>query len=111
VGYGTPVLNVSFEVERGGIVGILGPNGCGKSTLLRTLANILKPIRGTAYIDGREIFKLKPIELAKKMSVMLTERSDVGYLTAFDVVALGRYPYSDIFGRLREGRRFHTRVP
>lgn len=102
MGYSTPVLSVSFEVEGGWIVGILGPNGCGKSTLLRTLANMLKPIRGTAYIDEKEVFKLKPIELAKKMSVMLTERSDVGYLTAFDVVALGRYPYSDVFGRLSE---------
>ncbi len=92
----------SFKVERGEIVGILGPNGCGKSTLLKTLANILRPISGTAYIDGKEIFKLKPSELAKKMSIMLTERSDVGYLTAFDVVALGRHPHSGIFGRLNE---------
>ena len=60
MGYNTPVLNVSFEVERGEVIGILGPNGCGKSTLLRTLANMLKPIGGKAYIDGREIFKLKP---------------------------------------------------
>lgn len=103
VGYAAPILsNFSFRVERGEIVGILGPNGCGKSTLLKTLANLLKPISGTAYIDGKDIFRLKPLELARKMSVMLTERSDVGYLTAFDVVALGRYPYSDAFGRLSE---------
>ncbi len=90
----------NFTVNRGEIVGILGPNGCGKSTLLKTLANILKPIAGTAFIDGKKVFTMKPVEIAKKMSVMFTERGDVGFLTAFDVVALGRYPYSDAFGRL-----------
>lgn len=43
---------------------------------------------------------MKPAELAKKMSVMFTERGDVGFLTVFDIVALGRYPYSGVFGKL-----------
>ena len=103
VGYVGEVLrNVSIEVPPGEILGILGPNGSGKTTLLKTLASILKPIRGVVYLDGREVHRLKPTELAKKLSVMLTEKVDTGFLTAFDIVSLGRYSYSNIFGRLSE---------
>jgi len=103
VGYVGEVLrNVSIEVSPGEILGILGPNGSGKTTLLKTLASILKPIRGVVYLDGGEVHRLKPIELAKKLSVMLTEKVGTGFLTAFDIVSLGRYPYSNIFGRLNE---------
>ncbi|RLI22035.1 ABC transporter ATP-binding protein [Candidatus Bathyarchaeota archaeon] len=103
VGYVSEVLrNVSIEVAPGEILGILGPNGSGKTTLLKTLASILKPIQGVVYIDGKEVHRLKPVELAKKLSVTLTEKIDTGFLTAFDIVSLGRYPYSNIFGRLSE---------
>lgn len=103
VGYVSEVLgNVSIEIAPGEILGILGPNGSGKTTLLKTLASILKPIKGVVYLDGKEVHRLKPIELAKKLSVTLTEKVDTGFLTAFDVVSLGRYPYSNIFGKLDE---------
>ena len=103
VGYVGEVLrNVSIEVPPGEILGILGPNGSGKTTLLKTLASILKPIRGVVYLDGREVHRLKPTELAKKLSVMLTEKVDTGFLTAFDIVSLGRYPYLNVFGKLGE---------
>ncbi len=103
VGYISEVLrDVSIEINPGEILGILGPNGSGKTTLLKTLASILKPIRGVVYLDGREVHRLKPIELAKKLSVVLTERVDTGFLTSFDIVSLGRYPYSNVFGKLGE---------
>ncbi len=91
-----------MKIEKGEVLGILGPNGCGKSTLLKTLADILKPIVGAVLIDEKEVSGMSSSELAKKMSVMFTERGDLGFLTAFDVVALGRYPYLDHFGRLSD---------
>ena len=101
MGYSSPVLSgLNIEVRKGEILGVLGPNGSGKSTLLKTLMNALKPITGTAFVDGSEIYRLKPDKLARKMSIMLTDRVEVGFLTGYEVVALGRYPYIDAFGRL-----------
>jgi ABC-type Mn2+/Zn2+ transport system ATPase subunit len=49
LGYGRQVIvrNLSFEVHRGHILGIVGPNGSGKTTLLRTMLGLLKPLNGT----------------------------------------------------------------
>ncbi len=102
-GYSNAVLaEVDLNVERGEILGIIGPNGSGKSTLLKTISAILKPMGGVVYLDGKNVHKLKPSELAKELAITITERSDVGFLTGFEVVSLGRYPYTDAFGRLSE---------
>ncbi len=102
-GYEREVIReITLSVKSGEVVAILGPNGAGKSTLLKTVASILRPLGGAVYIEGLEVHSLKPQELAKKLSVTLTERIDAGFMTGFEVVALGRYPYSDSFGRLKE---------
>ena len=101
VGHKKTVLSsLNFEIKRGEVTAILGPNGAGKTTLLKTLAAILKPISGVVYLDGRNVYEMNRLELAKKLSVTTTERIDAGYMTGFEVVALGRYPYTDALGRL-----------
>jgi len=51
-----PVLHgVTFDVEEGGILGVIGPNGSGKSTLLKAIFGILRPTQGKIIFDGREI--------------------------------------------------------
>ncbi len=101
-GYSSEVLKgVSLVVEEGEVLGIVGPNGSGKSTLLRTISAVLKPTRGVVYVNGRDVHRLKPSELAKVLAITSTERQDVGFLTGFEVVGLGRYPYTDVFGRMR----------
>lgn len=48
------VDDVSFEAEKGSIVGLVGPNGAGKSTLLKMLATVLRPNGGRILLDGRD---------------------------------------------------------
>jgi len=96
------IKNVSLHVKSGEITAILGPNGSGKTTLLKTIATIIKPIDGIVYIDGKDVTKLSQKELAKKLSITTTEKIDAGFMTGFEVVALGRYPYTDVMGKLNE---------
>ena len=102
VGYGnyTVVKDVNLDINEGEILCIIGPNGAGKSTLLKTIATYLKPQNGVVYLDGKRIHDLKPKDLAKEMAVVLTERVNPGNMTGFDIVAIGRHPYTDLFGRL-----------
>ncbi|WP_423792485.1 ABC transporter ATP-binding protein [Methanocaldococcus indicus] len=102
VGYGNYVVikDINLEINKGEILCIIGPNGAGKSTLLKTIASYLKPLSGVVYLNGKIVHNLKPKDLAKEMAVVLTERVNPGNLTGFDIIAIGRYPYTDIFGRL-----------
>ena len=96
------VSNVSVTLGSGELVCLLGPNGAGKSTLMRTVAGMQHPLSGTVRVDGKDIHRLEPIELARQLSVVLTDRVSVGMFTGYDLVALGRYPYTDWTGRLTE---------
>ncbi len=98
------VLRVSSEldltVRAGQLVCLLGPNGAGKSTLLRTLAGMQPALSGWIRLLGRDLEKLSPSELARRVSVVLTEPMTTGNLTSRVLVSLGRYPYTDWTGRL-----------
>ncbi|EHP86927.1 ABC transporter ATP-binding protein [Methanotorris formicicus] len=107
VGYGSYVVveGINLEISEGEILCIIGPNGAGKSTLLKTIATYLKPKKGIVYLNGMKIHDLKPKDLAKEMAVVLTERVNPGNMTGFDIIAIGRHPYTDLFGRLTEKDR------
>jgi iron complex transport system ATP-binding protein len=92
--------DISISIPEGEIVCLIGPNGAGKSTLIRTIAGIQPPLDGQVMLLGTEIHALRPQELAKLLSVVLTERVNVGTMSAYSLVALGRYPYTDLFGTL-----------
>lgn len=88
-----PVLrNVKFHLEKGEFLSILGNNGAGKSTLLKCINRILKPHKGTIYIEKDEISKLSRVEIAKKIGYV-AQRNENGRFTVFDAVLLGRKPY------------------
>ncbi len=93
------VRNVSLEVSKGEIISLIGPNGGGKSTLLKTISGELRSLGGTVMIGDDEISSIPLKELAKKMSILNTERIRPEHMSAFDVVLSGRLPYSDGFGR------------
>ncbi len=90
-------------LETGQLVCVLGPNGAGKSTLLKTLAGFLQPLSGEVYFDGKPLKILDLKKLSRLVSVVLTDRFSDLYLTAFDVVRMGRFPYASFFGRMKAG--------
>lgn len=100
VGYNGKSLisGIDINVERGKIVTLIGPNGAGKSTILKTITNHLKRIDGAVCIDNNDIKNWTGKQLAKQLSVMLTDRIDPEMMTCSQVVAMGRYPYTNFFG-------------
>ncbi len=91
---------LDLSLERGRLVCLLGPNGAGKSTLMRTLAGLQPALSGSVMLAGKELAHYSPNALARQLSIVLTERIDVGLLSAYALVALGRYPYTDWRGTL-----------
>ena len=94
------VDGLQLALRAGELVCLLGPNGAGKSTLLRTLAGLQPPLAGHIWLEGEELGQLSAQALARRLSIVLTERVDVGNLSAWGLVALGRHPYTDWTGRL-----------
>ena len=104
VGYNGKALihDIDISLQKGGILTLIGPNGSGKSTILKTVARQLAAIRGSVTVDGSELFKLTAKELAKKQAVVLTERIRPELCTVRELVGLGRYPYTNLVGRLTD---------
>ncbi len=91
---------VDGTVRSGELTCLMGENGVGKSTLLRTLSGFQPPLSGTIQILGRPLADYSPKELAQTIGVVLTEKPDVGLMTARELVAMGRSPYTGFWGRL-----------
>lgn len=101
-----PVANgVNVEIYAGQLICLLGPNGSGKSTLLRTLAGLQPKLGGVVEIGGINSGKLKPPQLAKMISLVLTDSVRLSNLNVYSLVALGRYPHSNWLGTLEEADR------
>lgn len=107
VGYQGKALieNIGISLKKGEIVTLIGPNGAGKSTILKSIAKQLPCIRGSVYVEQAPLQTLPEKELAKKMSIVFTERITPEYMTVEDVVAMGRYPYTGGLGLLTEEDR------
>jgi iron complex transport system ATP-binding protein len=85
--------NVSLKVTPGHIVALVGPNGSGKSTMIKTIATILKARSGTITIDGSDIYRIDPIDLASRIGYVPQQYTYTLYSTVFETVLLGRRPY------------------
>ena len=91
---------LNLHLPPGELVCLLGPNGVGKSTLLRTLAGMQAPLSGRVLLGGQDVRTLRPRDLALRLSIVLTGAIDVGNLSAYALVSLGRHPHTGWMGAL-----------
>lgn len=89
----TIVKNLDLTIPKRKITILVGANGCGKSTLLQGLARLLKPSKGTVYLDSADVFKQSTKEIAKKLGILTQGPVAPEGLTVRDLVACGRFPY------------------
>ncbi|MEM6514908.1 MAG: ABC transporter ATP-binding protein [Bacteroidota bacterium] len=98
----TVANNINLSMKKGELVGLVGANGIGKSTLLRTLANIQEALGGTIEINSKSLESYLAPDLAKVLSLVLTEQLMSKNLSVYEMVALGRQPYTNWMGKLHE---------
>lgn len=94
--------NLNLSVDKGELICLLGQNGFGKSTLLRTLTGVQKPIKGDCFINGKSINSYERSQLAKVLSIVLTENLNIGEISVYSVVSMGRYPHNNWLGILSD---------
>lgn len=94
VGFNQKVLiTVSKKFEAGKIVALVGRNGTGKSSLIRTIAGLQKELGGSVEINGIPLSTLPPIEIAKLISVVFTQRPAVSGIDVITLLEMGSYPH------------------
>lgn len=87
--------NLNLNLDSGKLITLIGANGIGKSTLLRTITGIQPALAGNVFLNGKEIKAYSPLDLAQNLSVVLTEKLPPSNLSVFELVALGRQPYTN----------------
>ncbi|MEW2395926.1 ABC transporter ATP-binding protein [Streptomyces sp. NPDC046862] len=97
----TPILrDVSLQVRKGDIVGLVGPNGSGKSTLLRTVYRSLRPADGVVRVGEDDVWALSSRTAARRTAAVLQDGGgNTTGLTVTEIVALGRAPHHGLLGR------------
>ena len=99
------ISGIDIDAMRGQIICLLGPNGAGKSTILRTLAGLLAPVSGTVTIENEPIGRISHKQMAKTLSIVLTDSVTPAMTTVYELVSMGRMPYTDFMGRLTDNDR------
>lgn len=94
--------NLNLNLEAGKLIALIGANGIGKSTLLRTITGIQSPLSGDIFLNDKNINTYKPLELAQNLSLVLTEKLPSSNLSVFELIALGRQPYTNWIGTLTQ---------
>lgn len=104
LGYGSRTLidSLTGEIRRGHLTALVGRNGTGKSTLLRAIAQLGDIASGEIFIDGKELSRISPSEMASMVALVTTDKVRIANLRCRDVVALGRAPYTNWIGRMQE---------
>lgn len=103
VGYQSPLISFSdMDLNRGTVYALIGRNGIGKSTFLKTLTGQLKPIGGAINLNNRLLSTIAFSELPRFISYVESRFPLVEFLSVYDYIALGRSPYTNLLGKLKE---------
>ena len=104
IGYGKTHIaqNLMLQLYAGEMVCLIGPNGCGKSTLIRTLVGLQDALGGYVEIKGKKLSKISLANKSKLISWVLTDNMPTGSLRVREIVEMGRFPYTNLFGKLSE---------
>lgn len=94
--------NINLSIKKGKLVTVLGKNGIGKSTLLRTISKVQQPLNGHIFINQKNIENHSNKALSTILSLVLTEHLPESQITVFELVALGRQPYTNWIDKLSE---------
>lgn len=92
--------DISITLKTAECVALIGRNGIGKSTLLKTITGAILPLSGTVFLQGKNINLYSEKEKAQLLSIVLTEHLPPSHLTAYEIIALGRQPYTNWLGKL-----------
>ncbi|MFH1394558.1 MAG: ABC transporter ATP-binding protein [Candidatus Omnitrophota bacterium] len=97
-GYGSKIVinNISLEVEKGELVGIIGPNGSGKTTLLRAMTRVLKLRGGNIFLNEKNIRSMNIKEISRQIAVV-SQNAPTNFMTAEEFIFLGRMPHFKSF--------------
>jgi iron complex transport system ATP-binding protein len=82
-------IDLQFNSDDG-LICIIGPNGVGKSTLIRCIDNLIRPMKGSVMLDGRDVQEMTRKELAERIGYVQTISSQ-NSMSVFETVSMGRY--------------------
>jgi iron complex transport system ATP-binding protein len=101
-GYFPVLQNISFEIEKGELFGIIGPNGSGKSTLIRAMSGLFAPQDGKILLGDRSLNQYSKKQLAQHIAVLEQEGPAPLPFTVEQIVTMGRYPWLKPLADLKE---------
>jgi len=97
--------NLNLSTRKGELLALIGANGMGKSTLLRTICKLIPKIEGKIFIDNKISDNITLNELAKLISFVSTEKIAVNQLTVYELITIGRHPYTNWFGYIDQSQK------
>ena len=104
-GHAPTLSDIGFELRPSALTVMLGENGSGKSTLIRTLSGAQAPLSGNVMLGERPVVSYSLRQRSRLLGMVYTDRAVAGGLTVRETVAIGRQPYTGLFGRLSDSDR------
>jgi iron complex transport system ATP-binding protein len=99
-GYSFPILEANLTLQKGNVYALVGKNGSGKTTFLQTLSGNIPLLSGEIEIEGKNLKVLSLKEKSVRIAFIETRFPQINFMSAFEFVSLGRFPYTGALGNL-----------